>query len=75
MLDAIDELEAYLQAYDRYVPELRAWGQSPIYVIAWRYLMANLIVRLHEHEDRSKHLERERNHRLVDDGIRLRDVK
>jgi len=74
VLDAIEELEDRLEDYDEFVPELRAWGQSPIYAIAWRNLMADLIGQLYEHEDLADRLDRERTHRLVDDGIRLSDL-
>jgi hypothetical protein len=74
VLDAIDHFEERLETYDEFVPELRAWGQSPIYAIAWRNLMADLIAQLHEHEDLAERLDRERNARIVDDGIRLRDL-
>jgi hypothetical protein len=74
VLDAIEEMETRLEAYDEFVPELRAWGQSPIYAIAWRNLMADLIGQLYEHDDLADRLDRERTHRLVDDGIRLSDL-
>lgn len=75
VLDAIEEMESQLETYDDFVPELRAWGQSPIYAIAWRNLMADLIGQLYEHEDLAERLDRERNARLVDDGIRLSDLE
>ena len=75
VLDAIEELEDRLEDYDEFVPELRAWGQSPIFAIAWRNLMADLIGQLHDHEGLGERLDRERTHRLVDDGIRLSDLK
>ena len=74
LLDVIEHMEARMGTYDEFVPELRAWGQSPIYAIAWRNLMADLIAQLHEHEDLAERLDRERNARIVDDGIRLRDL-
>lgn len=73
-LDAIDRFEERMETYDALVPELRAWGQSPIYAIAWRSLYADLIGQLHEHEELAEHFDRERNARLVEDGIRLRDL-
>ena len=69
--DAVDHLEDRLERYDAFVPELRAWGQSPIYAIAWRNLQAELIAQIRDHEGLSAHLDRERNYRLVDDGIRF----
>jgi len=72
--DAVDHMEDRIERFDEFVPELRAWGQSPIYAIAWRNLYADLIAQLHEHEAVAEGLDRERNYRLVEDGIRLRDV-
>jgi hypothetical protein len=69
--DAIERMEEHLERYDEFVPELRAWGQSPIYAIAWRNLQANLISQLYEVDWLTEHLDRERNYRLVEDGIRF----
>jgi len=74
VLEAIDRFEERYETYDELVPDLRAWGQSPIYAIAWRTLYADVIAQLHEHEDLADHLDRERNARLVADGIRLQDL-
>ena len=74
VLEAIDRFEERFETYDAFVPELRAWGQSPIYAIAWRTLYADVIGQLYEHEELAEHLDRERNARLVEDGIRLRDL-
>jgi hypothetical protein len=74
VLEAIDRFEERYETYDDFVPELRAWGQSPIYAIAWRTLYADVIAQLHEHEELGEHLDRERNQRLVEDGIRLQDM-
>lgn len=74
VLDAIEHMEDRMETYDEFVPELRAWGQSPIYAIAWRNLMADLIQQLYAHEDVAEHLDRERNARLVEDGISLKDL-
>jgi hypothetical protein len=71
VVDAIERLEEHLERYDEFVPELRAWGQSPIYAIAWRNLQADLILQIDEHEWLAGHVDRERNHRLVEDGIRF----
>jgi hypothetical protein len=71
VVDALERLEEHLEQYDEFVPELRAWGQSPIYAIAWRNLQADLILQIHEHDWLSGHVDRERNHRLVEDGIRF----
>ncbi|WP_226040586.1 hypothetical protein [Natrinema sp. DC36] len=74
VLEAIDRFEERYETYDAFVPELRAWGQSPIYAIAWRTLYADVIAQLHEHDELGEHLDRERNARLVADGIRLQDL-
>ncbi|SEW03158.1 hypothetical protein [Natrinema salifodinae] len=74
VLEAIDRFEERYETYDELVPELRAWGQSPIYAIAWRTLYADVIAQLYDHDDLTDHLERERNARLVQDGIRLQDL-
>jgi hypothetical protein len=72
-VDAIEHLEGRMETYDEFIPELRAWGQSPIYAIAWRNLYAELIAQLYEHEWLAAHIDRERNYRLVEDGIRFGD--
>jgi len=72
--DAVDRMEDRVERFDEFVPELRAWGQSPIYAIAWRNLYADLIAQLYEHDEVAAELDRERNYRLVEDGIRLRDL-
>ncbi|AHF98650.1 hypothetical protein HALLA_07090 [Halostagnicola larsenii XH-48] len=74
VLTVIERFEDRLETYDELVPELRAWGQSPIYAISWRTLYADVIAQLHEHDDLGDRLDRERNARLVEDGIRLRDM-
>ena len=71
LVDAIDRLEDRHEQYDGFVAELRAWGQSPIYAIAWRNLYADLIAQLYDDETLGAELDRERNARLVEDGIRL----
>ncbi|MFB6161387.1 MAG: hypothetical protein ABEJ61_09470 [Haloferacaceae archaeon] len=71
VVDAIERLEDRLERYDDFVPELRAWGQSPIYAIAWRNLQADLIAQLYDHDWLAEHLDRERNARIVEDGIRF----
>ena len=74
VVDAIERMEAQASTYHEFVPELRAWGQSPIYAIAWRNLYVELIGQLYEHDWLGDELDRERNFRLVDDGIRLSDL-
>jgi len=72
--DAVERMEAQASTYHEFVPELRAWGQSPIYAIAWRNLYVELIGQLSEHGWLGDELDRERNFRLVEDGIRLSDL-
>ena len=72
--DAVERMEAQASVYHEFVPELRAWGQSPIYAIAWRNLYVELIGQLYEHEWLADDLGREQNFRLVEDGIRLSDL-
>jgi hypothetical protein len=72
--DAVERMETQASTYHEFVPELRAWGQSPIYAIAWRNLYIELIGQLSEHEWLGDELGRERNFRLVEDGIRLSDL-
>ncbi len=74
ILDVIEHLESRGERFDEFVPELRAWGQSPIYAIAWRNLYADLVAQLYDHEWLAAQLDRERNRRVVDDGIRLSDL-
>ncbi|MUV87728.1 hypothetical protein GJ631_14490 [Natronomonas sp. CBA1123] len=73
-LDLIEHFETRRERFDEFVPELRAWGQSPIFAIAWRNLYADLVAQLYEHEWLAAQLDRERNARLVEDGIRLSDL-
>lgn len=70
-VDILEHLEERLERYDEFVPELRAWGQSPIYAIAWRNLQAELVMQLYEVDWLAAELDRERHRRLVDDGIRF----
>lgn len=74
VLDVIEHFESRGERFDEFVPELRAWGQSPIFAIAWRNLYADLIEQLYEHEWLAAQLDRERNARLVKDGVRLSDL-
>jgi hypothetical protein len=73
VLDLIEHFEARGERYDGFVPELRAWGQSPVFALAWRNLYADLIAQLYDHEWLADRLDRERNARLVEDGVRLSD--
>ncbi|USZ67329.1 hypothetical protein NGM10_11370 [Halorussus salilacus] len=70
VVDALERFEDRWEQYDDFVVELRAWGQSPIYAMAWRDLQAALIRQLHDHEDLADRIDRERHARLVSDGIR-----
>jgi hypothetical protein len=70
VVDALERFEDRWEQYDDFVAELRAWGQSPIYAMAWRDLMAALMQQLYDHEEFADHIDRERHARLVSDGIR-----
>ncbi|MEF8785194.1 MAG: hypothetical protein V5A45_04615 [Haloarculaceae archaeon] len=70
IVDLIEHFESRWESYDDYVVELRAWGQSPIYAMAWRDLHAAVIQQVHEHEDLSDRINRERHARIFNDGIR-----
>ncbi|MFB6130232.1 MAG: hypothetical protein ABEJ28_05365 [Salinigranum sp.] len=69
----LERLGERVERYDELVPELRAWGQSPIYAIAWRNLHADLIGQIRANEWLVDHIDRERNFRMVEDGIRFGD--
>ncbi|GAB6860410.1 hypothetical protein ACFR97_09280 [Haloplanus litoreus] len=73
IVSALERLEDQLEQYDEFVPELRAWGQSPIYAIAWRNLQADLIMQIQEVGWVAERIDQERNYRTVEDGIRLSD--
>jgi hypothetical protein len=70
VVDALERFEDRWEQYDDFVAELRAWGQSPIYAMAWRDLMAALIRQIYDHEDLAERVDRERHARIVSDGIR-----
>ena len=70
-VDVLERLEDRYERYDEFVPELRAWGQSPIYAVAWRNLQISLIEQIRDHDGLSTRIDRERNYRLVEDGIRF----
>ena len=70
VVDALERFEDRWEQYDDFVAELRAWGQSPIYAMAWRDLMAALMRQLYDHEDLGERIDRERHARIVSDGIR-----
>jgi len=70
IVDMIERFEGRWEAYDEFVVELRAWGQSPIYAVAWRNLHASVIRQIYDHEDLEDRINRERNARIVEDGIR-----
>ena len=71
VLDAVEAMESHAERYHEFVPELRAWGQSPIYAIAWRNLYLELLAELTSVEWLEPHMDRERNFRIVEDGIRF----
>lgn len=73
IVDAIDRFEEQWNRYDQYIVELRAWGQSPIYAMAWRDLHEAVVYQLCKHEEFADTIERERNIRIVDNGIRHRN--
>lgn len=75
LVDSIDIMESRLERYDAFVPELRAWGQSPIYAIAWRNLYAHLIQQIADNDQYADLIDRERNARLVEDGIRWENIE
>lgn len=70
VVQMVDRFETRWERYDDYVVELRAWGQSPIYAMAWRDLLASVLRQVYEHEDLGDRIDRERNARIVEDGIR-----
>ena len=70
VVNLIERFEERWEAYDEFVVELRAWGQSPIYAMAWRNLHASIIRQIYDHEELADRISRERNARIVEDGIR-----
>lgn len=70
VVDMIEFFEDRWEEYDGYVVELRAWGQSPIYAMAWRDLLASVVKQIHDHADLADRISRERHARIFDDGIR-----
>ena len=70
VVDALERFESRWEQYDDFVAELRAWGQSPIYAMAWRDLMGSLMRQLYDHDELGERIDRERHARLVSDGIR-----
>lgn len=70
VVNLIERLEDRWDRYDEFVVELRAWGQSPIYAMAWRDLLAVVIRQIYEHESLADRIDRERHSRIVEDGIR-----
>jgi hypothetical protein len=71
VVDAMEAMEAKAERYDEFVPELRAWGQSPIYAIAWRNCYLELLAQLSEVDWLTDRLDRERSFRQFEDGIRF----
>jgi len=70
VVDILEYFENRWERYDEYVVELRAWGQSPIYAMVWRDLLAAVIQQVYDHGDLGERIDRERNARIVEDGIR-----
>lgn len=70
IIDLIERFENRWERYDEFVVELRAWGQSPIYAMAWRDLHAAILQQIHDHDDLADRIDRERHARIVEDGIR-----
>jgi len=70
VVDMIEHFKKRWEAYDEFIVELRAWGQSPIYAMAWRDLHAAVLQQVYDHEDLADRIDRERKFRAVDDGIR-----
>jgi hypothetical protein len=70
IVDLIEHFETRWESYDEYVVELRAWGQSPIYAMAWRDLHAAVVHQIRDHGDLDDRIDRERHARIFDDGIR-----
>lgn len=71
VVDAIERFEGRWDAYDEFIVELRAWGQSPIYAMVWRDLHAALIQQLYDHDELAAEIDQERHARIVRDGIRF----
>jgi hypothetical protein len=70
VVDLIERFEDRWERYDAFVVELRAWGQSPIYAMAWRDLLGSVIRQVYDHDDLADRIDRERHARIVDSGIR-----
>ena len=70
VVDMIERFEQRWEQYDAFVVELRSWGRSPIYAMSWRDLHAAMIQQLYDHAELGQSIDRERNARIVDDGIR-----
>lgn len=73
VVDILDRFADRWERYDEFIVELRAWGQSPIYAMAWRDLHEALIQQLHTHDELADVIDRERHARIVENGIRQQD--
>jgi len=71
VVDVLEHFEDRWEAYDEFVVELRAWGQSPIYAMAWRNLTAAIVRQITDHEALADRIDRERHARIFEDGIRM----
>lgn len=70
VVDLLERFEDRWESYDEFVVELRAWGQSPIYAMSWRNLHGAVIRQVYDHGDLADRIDRERHHRIFEDGIR-----
>lgn len=73
VIDVVERFEDRWERYDQMIVELRAWGQSPIYAMAWRDLHESLTEQLLSDEALANQIDRERHSRIVEHGIRHRD--
>lgn len=73
VLELVDHFEARGERFDELVPELRAWGQSPVYAIAWRTLYGALVEQLFEFDWVADGVDRNRDAGVTDYGIQFPD--
>lgn len=70
VFEYVEHFEDRWESYDEFVIELRAWGQSPIYAMAWRDLIGAVIQQIYQHENLGDRIDKERHARIFEDGIR-----
>lgn len=58
VVDVIERFEDRWQRYDDFIVELRGWGRSPIYAMAWRDLHESLIQKLYAHDTPAEVIDR-----------------